>query len=107
MSERRGPHYPASPGFKERVVSRGNAAFGKVRFARMQQLVLHLYQSGFVGTADDAADRLGISPFSARPRCSELVALGRLEKIRIDRSLPGRSAWVLAIAPEKDLFDGR
>src|SRR3954471_16393262 len=29
-------------------------------------------------TADEIADRMGLSPFSVRPRCSELNALGRI-----------------------------
>ena len=90
--------YPREAGWKEEIVSRGNARYGKVRFARMQAMVLELYRSGFTGTADEAASALGISPFSARPRCSELVALGKLEKIARDDSHPGRSAWILGLA---------
>jgi len=92
--------YPRKPGFKEATVSKANAAFGQARFARMQKRVLELYRNGFVGTADDAAEKLGMSPFSARPRCTELVRLGFLARLRVDRSKPGRSAWVLCLAPE-------
>lgn len=105
--------YPDSPGWKELEVSRANAKAGARRFTRMQGVVLALYENGFVGTADDAADRLHLTPFSVRPRCTELVKQGVLEKKRIDRSMPGRHAWVLALAESKtplpdqaaDLFD--
>ncbi len=91
--------YPHRPGWKEAAVSKPNAERLVRVAARMQRRVLALYQTGFVGTADDAADRLGISPFSCRPRCTELIALGFLARLRVDRSKPGRSAWVLQLAP--------
>lgn len=94
--------YPKGPGYKDRTVSRDNAIYGKVRFNHMQALVYDLYSKGFVGTADDAADRLNESPFSIRPRCTELVAQGLLVRLRRDRSLPGRHAWVLGLAEPPD-----
>src|SRR5262245_33117705 len=90
--------YPDRPGFKDATVSRDNVLGSRtVFFNRMQRRVLELYRAGFVGTADEAADRLAISPFSARPRCTELLKMGLLERHRIDRSIPGRSAWVLRL----------
>lgn len=101
--------YPDRAGWKETTVSRDNALAGRVHFNRMQSLVLALFESGFVGTADDAAERLKLSPFSCRPRCTELLKMGMLERKRVDRSIPGRSAWVLALAegltPLPDLPD--
>jgi hypothetical protein len=94
----RGRYYPNSPGWKDAGVSRDNALAGKVRFTRMQNVVLALYEQGFEGTADDAAEKLRITPFSCRPRCTELVAMGALERLRVDRSMPGRSAWILKLA---------
>jgi len=103
--------YPANPGWKDTSVSKANAIAGRQRFTRMQAQVLKLYEKGFVGTADEAAVKLDITPFSARPRCTELVKMGRLQRLRVDRSKPGRSAWVLGIvlAPVDlhDLFDGQ
>jgi hypothetical protein len=95
--------YPDRPGWKEIEVSKANAKANARRFTRMQQVVLTLYEGGFVGTADDAATRLGVTPFSIRPRCTELVKKGELVKLRIDRSLPGRHAWVLALADKGKL----
>jgi hypothetical protein len=105
--------YPDSPGWKDLSVSRDNAIANRVRFNRMQQMVFNLFAEGFVGTSDEAADKLGISPFSCRPRCTELLQQGRLERRVIDRSIPGRSAWVLQLASpppapadlEPDLFN--
>jgi len=88
--------YPENPGWKDATVSKDNAEANRVRFNRMQARVLRLYYAGFIGTADEAAVRLGITPFSARPRCTELLKMGYLQKARRDRSRPGRHAWILA-----------
>jgi hypothetical protein len=101
--------YPNRAGWKDPTVSRDNALKGRVEFTRMQHMVLLLYRRGFVGTADDAANALHISPFSCRPRCTELLKMGELRRLRVDHGNPGRRAWVLAIAlkhePLPDLPD--
>jgi len=88
--------YPENPGWKDATVSKDNAEANRVRFNRMQARVLRLYYAGFIGTADEAAVRLGISLLSSRPRCTELVKMGYLQKAKRDRSRPGRHAWILA-----------
>ncbi len=94
--------YPDTAGWKDDTVSKDNALKGRVEFTRMQKLVLDIYKRGFVGTADDAAAVLLISPFSCRPRCTELVKRGELRRLRRDNSHPGRAAWVLAIADKHE-----
>jgi hypothetical protein len=92
--------YPENPGWKDATVSKDNAVKARPVFNRMQALVLRLYHSGFIGTPDEAAERLGITPFSARPRCTELYKMGHLARLRKDKSPTGFSAWVLGIAEE-------
>ncbi len=70
------PSYPARAGFKERTTSReaaqGIEASGKAELLR--EAILELYRSGFTGTADDCAHRIGESILSIRPRVAELKA---------------------------------
>lgn len=89
--------YPGAAGWKDPTVSRENAEAGAVKFNRMQKVVLGLFESGFIGTADAAAAALGISPFSCRPRCTELLKLKQIERVRIDRSIAGSSRWILRV----------
>jgi len=98
-------NYPETAGWKDDTVSKDNAIEGGARFSRMQKRVLDLFMGGFVGTADDVAGRLHLSPFSSRPRCSELVKLGEIRRLRRDTSTPGRHAWVLAIAEKHEPID--
>lgn len=101
--------YPENPGWKDQTVSKDNAVKARPVFNRMQARVLRLYVSGFIGTPDQAAERLGITPFSARPRCTELYKMGHLTRLRKDKSPTGFSAWVLGAALQPieltDLFE--
>jgi len=62
---------------------------------RTKKRVLWLYMRGFTGTADQAGQELGLSPFSIRPVCSNLVKLGLLEKWRVISTGRHSSSWVL------------
>jgi hypothetical protein len=71
--------YPERPGFKARGTS--EEAAGKVAgySEAMRKAVLNKlaeFPNGL--TADELANALGISPFSARPRLSELKRLGEV-----------------------------
>ena len=60
--------------------------------------VLEVFRSNsIVGlTADQAAERLGLSILTVRPRCSELVQMAKLEKTEITRmNASGKKARVL------------
>ena len=94
--------YPDRAGFKEQGTSQdaANAIEGSGRAANLRIAVLGFYarQSG---TADEAAAALGESPFSIRPRCSELVKQGRLVRTGERRkSSEGGASAVLALAPQ-------
>ncbi len=95
-------HYPETPGYKDQTTSK-EAAFallkGKkpTRHKVLRTVVLELYQAGFEGTADDAGERLGISPFSCRPRITELYKAGKLERVRIVKKR-GTGRWIMRLA---------
>jgi len=94
--------YPDRAGFKEQGTSRdaANAIEGSGRAANLRIAVLGFYarQSG---TADEAAAALGESPFSIRPRVSELTKQGRLIRTGERRkSSEGGASAVLALAPQ-------
>lgn len=80
--ERAAAAYPHVPGWKDPGISRENAerieksgALGK-----NMEALLALFASGFEGTADEAAARLGKSPFAIRPACTHLRKLNKIER---------------------------
>lgn len=94
--------YPDRAGFKEQGTSRdaANAIEGSGRAANLRIAVLGWYAK-HTGTADDCAAGLCESPFSIRPRCSELVKQGRLVRTGERRkSSEGGASAVLALAPQ-------
>lgn len=101
--------YPRGAGWKDREISKANADDMDVsgRTSTLRSMVLALYQSGFVGTADDAAEKIGESILAIRPRCTELSALGELKRTGEKRlSHGGRMAAVLTLnAAQRELFN--
>jgi len=93
--------YPAAAGGKD-PLSRENAEANARRFSIQQQRVLELFETGFAGTADDVARRLGMSILSARPRCSQLYKAGLLEHAGRKQIRPGFNAWILQLKTEED-----
>lgn len=95
--------YPEEAGWKDPGPSRQNAIHversGKAQ--RLRQRVLALFTSGFEGTADDVAKRLGEDSFSIRPRCTELIKLNSIERLPIRRrGAGGGTAAVLRLKPD-------
>lgn len=71
--------YPHHPGFKSRGTSRIAAKSMAPLAPTLRDRVLALYAQAPNGlTADEVADKLGLTPFSIRPRVSELARLGAL-----------------------------
>ena len=66
--------YPNSPGFKSRVTSRMAARRVAPHAMALRDRVFGLLKANYPAafTADEVADRLGVSFLSARPRLSEL-----------------------------------
>ena len=95
------PAYPTVPGARAMDTSKAAADAMKPGADRLRQMVLAaISDAGASGlTADEAADRCGLSVLAARPRCTELKLLGQIRDAGIRRkNASGRSAavWVVA-----------
>lgn len=69
--------YPSSAGFKERGGTSQEAAENLGTVAGMRAAVLAEIRRR-PSTADEVAEKLGLSVLSVRPRCSELRHFGRI-----------------------------
>lgn len=92
-------NYPNDAGYKDTTVSKTNAMSlikggRKSRQKTLRTIVLELYQTGFEGSADDVAARLDVSPFSIRPRVTELYKMKLLERKKIV-SKGGVARWIM------------
>ena len=74
--------YPDKPGWKEPTTS-ADAAPSRSEASLMRGKVLRVYEGMTHATPDEVADHLGLSVLSVRPRCSELIAMGKLERTSI------------------------
>lgn len=95
------PAYPAVPGARRRDTSQAAADAMKPDAGRLRQMVLSaITAAGANGlTADEAAERCGLSVLSARPRCTELFKLGKIRDAGVRRrNASGRSASVCIAA---------
>jgi predicted ArsR family transcriptional regulator len=70
--------YPHAPGFKARDTARDSAEAMKPRAPTIRDRILGLLTPAFQCTPDEAADILGISILSVRPRFSELEKMGKI-----------------------------
>ena len=87
--------YPYTPGYKKPGTSRESALATKPRAATLRARVLEVL-NGEELTADECAERLHETPFSIRPRLSELLEMGKIEETGYRRINPtsGHSACV-------------
>jgi hypothetical protein len=97
--------YPRTPGWRRPRTSIEAAASMAPGLGRLQTAVLAaIAAAGDTGlTADEAALGLRLTPFTARPRCTELCALGLIADTGLRRvNLSGRKAiaWA-AVAPDQ------
>jgi hypothetical protein len=72
--------YPLAPGFKEPTTAKAAAKAAGLTASRMRDDVMKAYAVAWPNgmTADEAAEKLGRSVLSIRPRVSELRRLGLL-----------------------------
>lgn len=80
-------NYPHRPGVKS-ADDTSAAAAASVDAATLRHAVVRSIERSGPGTADQIATRLRESPFSIRPRLSELRALGRV----VDTGLRAKNA---------------
>ena len=93
--------YPDAPGWKEPDTSRKAADSTARRAALLRERCLRaLRDAGAAGlTADEAAERLGESILSVRPRFTELLRTGRIADTgKRRRNASGRQAKVWGLA---------
>lgn len=88
-------HYPHVPGYKRTETSAAAAESVKPRTELLRNRILSLLTPALQLTADEAADLLGESVLSVRPRFSELRELGKITDTGVRRpNESGRSAIV-------------
>lgn len=98
--------YPRSPGFKEGTTSHESAVRIEDYAGSLRQQVYLLYARAFRLTADEAAEHLGVSILSIRPRISELTKMGLLCDTGERRyNASGHRAKVMMIAPSKSQLE--
>lgn len=96
--------YPASPGFKDRQTSREAAGAIEGRAPTLRDRCAGVVrQRGAQGcTADEAADLLGETILSIRPRFTELLRLGFIKDSGERRAnASGRRAKVMIAVPDR------
>jgi hypothetical protein len=97
------PIYPDRPGFKDEGTSAEAARRVSGYSPQMRRMVLAKLREFPAGlTADELATALNLSPFSARPRLSELKRLGEIEasgERRRNASGMSASVWRIASPP--------
>ena len=93
--------YNGIPGYREKTTSR-EAAYAIAPSAEIlrERIYNAIKNAGTIGkTADEAAESIGSTPLAARPRLSELRAMGRIQPGTIHKRRPsstGKSSivWV-------------
>lgn len=68
------------PGWKEPTTSRDAAKSTRIRAGKLQERVLALLEADGPKTPDEAAEALGKTVLAIRPRFSELIAHGKIER---------------------------
>jgi len=87
--------YPLTPGYKTEGTSKEAAQTVNASSLRMKALQV-IYQSNGL-TADEVAEKMGVSILSIRPRITELKRLGLIEESgvrRENRSGKKAAVWV-------------
>lgn len=98
--------YPDVPGAKADGTSQDAAEHAAPTSARLRGLTLReIHKSKHGLTADEAAERLGLSLLSIRPRVTELKRLGEIEDSGVRRkNESGRKATVWRMKWRHELF---
>ena len=102
--------YPRTPGFRARETSALAAGAAAPAAPRLRDRVLaEIRRAGATGlTADEAAVNLGLTPFTCRPRVTELGKLGLVRDSGLVRTnLSGRTAIVWTAVPPEELAEAQ
>jgi hypothetical protein len=92
--------YPGRPGWKEGTTSRAAAIAAAPTSLKRRGAIFRAFEAASPGglTADEAGERCAMTPFSARPRVTELVLAGKIEDTGARRkNVSGRKAKVYRV----------
>ena len=88
--------YPYSPGSKENGTSLEAAELIKAgaETIRMKVFDVITNKGNFGATSDEVAELLNLSPFTVRPRVTELYKQGKIDRTDKRKNLSGAKAYV-------------
>ncbi len=95
--------YPEHAGYSEPTTSM--TAADKIessgRASTLREELMDIFMHGFVGSAYDAADAIDKPFHSVQPRCSELLAQGKIVRTTKVMGPYKTSVWQMAIATKE------
>ena len=94
------PLYPLSPGSKEDGTSLEAAELIKAGAETIRKKVYDSIcnKGNFGATADEVAELLNLSPFTVRPRVTELFKQGKIERTDRRKNSSGAMAYVYKVS---------
>ena len=94
------PLYPLSPGSKEDGTSLEAAELIKAGAETIRKKVYDAIcnKGNFGATADEIAELLNLSPFTVRPRVTELYKQGKIERTDRRKNSSGAMAYVYKVS---------
>jgi|TARA_R110000803_G_scaffold208095_1_gene276543 transcription initiation factor IIE alpha subunit len=92
--------YPYSPGHREveTSIEAAEAIKEGVETIRNKVFNVILNKGNFGATADEVAELLNFSPFTVRPRVTELFKLDKIERKDKRKNLSQKSAYVYVVS---------
>ena len=96
------PLYPLSPGSKEDGTSLEAAELIKAGAETIRKKVYDVIcnKGNFGATADEVAELLNLSPFTVRPRVTELYKQSKIQRIDRRKNSSGAMAYVYVVSKE-------
>ena len=94
--------YPLSPGNKENGTSLEAAELIKAGAETIRRKVFDVIinKGNFGATADEVAELLALSPFTVRPRVTELYKKGKIQRNDRRKNSSGAMAYVYVVSKE-------
>ena len=95
--------YPYSPGSKENGTSLEAAELIKAGAETIRVKVYDVIcnKGNFGATADEVAELLNLSPFTVRPRVTELYKQGKIERADRRKNSSGAMAYVYKVSKQE------
>lgn len=95
--------YPSSAGYKEEGTSKSAAELidAGVKTIREQVFDIIINKGNYGATADEVAELLNLTPFTVRPRVTELFKLNKIKRTNIRRkNSSGLNAYVYVVSKD-------